>query len=132
MKAEIQQLLKEVSGELKTLQAQLEEAAKNQPPPQAGTSTDPDLYESPSPLDAAQGDALPIQLQADQAPTKSPRPSGGVGTPSNDVSKDGPSLKAEDAQLSDAPIDETPTNRQVVPPEYRDVFDRLNRTPATR
>ena len=127
LKAEIQQLLKEVSGELKELQAQLE-TAKDQSPPPAGTSTDPNLYESPAPLDPSKGDALPIQLQADQAPTKSPRPGGGVGTASKEVSKEGPSMKAEDAQLSDTPIDETPANRQVVPPEYRDVFDRLNRT----
>lgn len=124
MRADIQQLLKEVSGELKALQAQLA-AAESHAQPDAGTSADPQLYESPMKLDRATGNALPVQLQTDTAPTTTPRPGGGVGRPSGEVSGANPSVRPEEAQLSDEPREETPTARQPVPPEYRSVFDRL-------
>ncbi|MBI3083829.1 MAG: hypothetical protein HYY90_05650 [Candidatus Omnitrophica bacterium] len=124
MRADIQQLLKEVSGELKALQAKLA-AAEPHAQPDAGTSTDPQLYESPMKLDRATGNALPVQLQTDTAPTKTPRPGGGVGRPSGEVSDASPSVHPEEAQLSDEPREEAPTAHQPVPPEYRSVFDRL-------
>jgi hypothetical protein len=124
LKAEIQQLLREVSGELQELQQQLAAA-----PPQnvstPGTGTDPKLYESPMPLTPQTGAPLSIQLPADAIPTSAPRPGGGVGAASREVLREGPSARPEDAQLSDQPLEEPPSDRQVVPPEYRSVFDQL-------
>ena len=126
LKAQIQELLKEVSGELKQLQAQLS-SANDLPKPQAGTSTDPGLYESPMPMDQAKGGSLPIQLQTDAAPTKNQRPAGGVGQSSGDVAHAAVRTSIEEAQLSDEPREETPTARQPVPPEYRSVFEQLRK-----
>ena len=123
LKADIQQLLKEVSGELKQLQAQMD-ASQHQP--QIGTSSDPNLYDAPTPVDTTTGSALPIQLQTDQATTKTPRPGSGVGRPLGEVSAASPQAKAEAAQLSDQPLEETPVPREAVPPEYRPIFDRLH------
>ncbi len=126
LKAEIQELLKEVSGELKNLQAQLA-SATDQPKPEAGTGTDPNLYEAPMKLEEGGGDPLSIQLHTDAAQTKSQRPGSGVGEPSGEVSHDAPRTEAQDAQLSDQPLEEAPASRQPVPAEYRSVFDRLQR-----
>ena len=128
LKAEIQQLLKEVSGELKDLQAQM--ASKANQVPEAGTSSDPNLYESPMKLDRTTGDALPIQLKTDSAQIKGQRPGSGVGQPSGDVGSATPQTHAEAAQLADTPREETPTSRQPVPPEYRSIFDQLRRSSA--
>jgi hypothetical protein len=129
LKAEIQELLKEVSGELKQLQAQLA-TAKDKPPLDAGTSTDPKLYESPMTLDRKGGTVLPIQLQTDTTPIKAQRPGSGVGPPSGEVSGALPQMKAEEAELSDEPLEEPSAPRQMVPPEYRSVFDRLHPDPT--
>ena len=128
LRAEIHELLQEVSGELKQLQAQLAEA-HGDTAPDPGTSTDPDLYEAPTPLgpEAGDGSALPMSLGTDAAETRSTRPGGGVGEPSDVVSSDAPRAQAEDAQLSDTPLEERAAGRQVVPPEYREVFDRLQK-----
>ncbi|MBI3997084.1 MAG: DUF202 domain-containing protein [Candidatus Omnitrophica bacterium] len=123
LKADIQQLLKEVSGELKQLQTQMD-AAQHQP--QIGTGTDPNLYDAPTPVDVTTGSSMPVQLQTDQATTKTPRPGSGVGRPSGEVSAATPQAKAEAAQLSDQPLEETPVPREAVPPEYRPIFDRLH------
>jgi len=125
LKAEIQELLKEVSGELKDLQAQLA-SATDQPKPEAGTGTDPNLYEAPMTLEDG-GDPLAIQLPSDTAPTEARRPGGGVGQPSGEVSGAAPQTQAQEAQLSEQPLEEAPASRQPVPEEYRDVFDRLQR-----
>lgn len=131
LRAQIQELLKEMSGELKQLQAQLA-AANNLPKPEAGTSTDPDLYESPTALDPATGGPLPIQLQTDATQTKGQRSAGGVGQPSSQAVSAAPQASAEDAELTDEPVEESSASRQPVPPEYRSVFDRLrNRDNAT-
>lgn len=124
--AEIQQLLKEVSGELKQLEAQLA-AAKEQPHPDAGSSTDPDLYEAPMAPEQPQGVALPIQLTTDTAETEQQRPGGGVGRPSDKATASTPQAQAEEAQLSEEPLEETSAARQPIPSEYREVFDRLHR-----
>lgn len=129
LKAEIQQLLKEVSGELQELQAQVAQAS-SQHQPAAGTGTDPQLFESPTVLDPAKGETLPIQLSTDEAPTASPRPGAGVGRPSDKASSASPQAVPEDAQLSETPTEEDAAARQVVPPEYRSVFDRLQQRPA--
>ncbi len=129
MKAEIQELLKQVSGELKELQAQLLLAAAQQnPAPQAGTATDPDLYEAPMGLDPVTGEPLPIHLQTDTFETKDTRPGSGVGTVSEMISSAAPKVRIEEAELAEVPLEERAVGRQVVPPEYRDVFDRLHRT----
>ena len=125
MKAEIQQLLKQVSGELKQLQAQLAERS-DVPHPEAGTGTDPNLYEAPMSPENSTGSAVPIQLRTDAAQIKTQRPSGGVGRPSAEASNATPQTQAEAAQLSEEPQEEAPTAKQPVPPEYRSVFDRLH------
>jgi hypothetical protein len=52
-----------------------------------------------------------------------------VGEAGEEAANEAPSMTPEDAELSDAPAEERSTDRQVVPPEYRDVFDRLNKSP---
>ncbi|MBI3330511.1 MAG: hypothetical protein HYZ96_00195 [Candidatus Omnitrophica bacterium] len=128
LRAEIQELLQEVSGELKQLQAQLAEA-QGDTAPSPGTSTDPELYEAPMPLspEAEGSSPVPMSLGTDTAETRSTRPGGGVGEPSDRVSSEAPGAQAEEVQLSDTPLDERAATRQVVPPEYREVFDRLHR-----
>ena len=124
-------MLKEVSGELKDLQAQLA-AAQDRVSPQAGTSTDPNLYEAPTSLDPRRGASVPMSLGTDAVPTSRVRSASGIGQPSGEVLRTGPQQRAEStAQLSDTPTTETPTARQVVPPEYREVFDRLHRQEPT-
>ena len=130
LKAEIQELLKEVSGELKQLQAQLA-VAHPETAPDAGTSTDPELYEAPMPIGPDAGAPLPMSLGTDTAETKTPRPGGGVGEPTDAVSSDAPSTPLEEAELSEAPLGERAVGRQVVPPEYRGVFERLHRDRTT-
>ena len=129
LKAEIQKLLKDVSGELKELQAQMA-AAQQQSASPPGASTDPDLYASPEAIDSRTGTALPIQLKTDTTPTASQRPGSGSGRPSGEVSGASPQTKAEDARLSDEPLQEPPASRQPVPPEYRSLFDRLSHPDA--
>ena len=126
LKEEIQQLLKEVSGQLQQIQAQLANA-KNQPHSEAGTGSDSNIYEAPMSLDHNPGAPVPIQLKTDTAETKVDRSGGGVGKPSGDVSSATPHTRAEEAQLSDQPLEESPTNRQAIPPEYRGVFDQLHK-----
>lgn len=123
-KAEIQQLLKEVSGEVKLLQAQLA-AANDQPHPEPGTSTDAELYGAAEALDRPTGSSLPVQLDTDAVETKDERPGGGVGQPAGEAVAATPQVQAEDAQLSEQPLEETPAARQTIPPEYRPVFERL-------
>ena len=128
MKGEIQRLLKEVSGELQQLQVQLASAQQRQPQPEAGTSSDPELFESPMPEDGSAGTKpVPFVVPTDTVATKTPRPSAGVGRPEGDVSRAGPRMGREDVSLSDQPAEETaPSARQPIPPEYRGVFDRLH------
>ena len=126
LKAEIQELLKEVSGELRQLQSQLA-AAKVETAPAPGTGTDSELYGASAPLEPSAENALPIQLQTDAASTQTKRPASGVGRASGEVLSDAPQTQAEQAQLSDVPLEEKATGYNVVPPEYRTVFDRLNR-----
>ena len=127
LQQDIQQLLKDVSGEIHTLQAQIA-AAKGQPPPTAGTTTDPELYGALEPLGQTGAGNIPIQLKTDTAETTSrARAGSGVGRPSGEVTAAAPSAIPEPAQLSDDPLEEPPGSRDTVPPEYRDVFDRLNR-----
>ena len=138
LRGEIEQLLKEVSGELKQLQAQLD-TAKSQAQPdagpahdggEAGTGTDPQLYDaspSPSTLDASGAPPLAIQLQTDAGTVKTSRPGSGVGSASKTAASASPQASAEPAQLSEIPLEESSSVRQPVPPEYVGVFDRLHR-----
>ena len=130
LKEEIQGLLKEVSGELKQLQERLASAPQDVRP-QAGTGTDPSLYEAPMSLDPrAGGPTLPMQLQTDTVETQQARPGGGAGQPSGTVARGKPQRLEEDAQLSEEPLEEHPTERQTVPPDYREIVDRLHRSPS--
>lgn len=127
LKADIQQLLKELSGELKQLQVQLEaEHRSNQPRPAPGTSTDPDLYGGTTSLENATGSPLPIQLDVDTQPTSTTRRGGGVGEPSGQIANATPQQTPEDATLAEHPTEEDATHRQPIPPEYRPVFERLS------
>ena len=126
LKAEIQQLLKDVSGELQQLQSQLA-ASQDHTPTTPGTGSDPQLYESSMPTDPVTGRPVPIQLKTDTNSAISKRQSSGVGNPSGEVSGEAPTVSPQDAQLSDKPLQESATARQMVPFEYRDVFGRLHR-----
>ena len=117
-------MLKEVSSELKQLQTHLEAAQAFQS--QAGTGTDPTLYEAPMPLDAHATGTLPISLTTDPLQTTAGRPGTGTGLPSTSASPTPPGMPAEDASLDAQPLAERPVSRQAIPPEYRDVFDRLH------
>lgn len=125
LKADIQKLLKELSGELKDLQQQLSAAEKEQAR-EAGTSTDPQLYGAPEALDPSTGSSMPIQLKTDTAETAAERPGGGgVGKPSGEISHDAPQAQSEAAQLAEESLENATVTRQRVPPEYQNVFDRL-------
>jgi hypothetical protein len=128
LREDIQTLLKQVSGELQQLQAQLA-AAQDAPPPQPGTSTDPQLYESamsPSERRGGVEGALPIQLSTDAAPTSARRRgSSSSAEPAADVASADPTAQPEAASLSEVPLDEPAAARQPVPLEYQDAFNRL-------
>ncbi|PIQ83843.1 MAG: hypothetical protein COV75_05125 [Candidatus Omnitrophica bacterium CG11_big_fil_rev_8_21_14_0_20_63_9] len=128
LKAEIQQLLKEVSGELKELKQELA-AAQGEPPPRPGTNTDPNLYDAPEQLDDLQGSSLPVQLQTDRAPASAKRPGAGTGKPGDEVLQAAPTSQREAAELSAQPTEETPMSRESIPPDYREVLDQLRNTP---
>ena len=122
MKADIQQLLKEVSGQLETLQHELANAQPGAP----GTSADPTLYDAASPLEPSAGGTVPVTLTTDEAASTRPRAGGGVGSRSPTASRTAPKSDEEDAKLTEAPREESGATRQPIPFEYRDVFDRLN------
>ena len=126
LKADIQRALKELSGELKTLQAQLEAQQVSAPVP--GTSTDPQLYGAASlepPLGATS--RLPLQLDVDTQATASARRGGGIGAPSGEIGAETPQQAPEEAQLAAQAAPESATHQHAIPPEYQPVFERLNR-----
>ncbi len=125
LKAEIQQLLKDLQGELQHLQAQVAAQQKELPNPMPGTSTDPQLYGTSEQLEHAKGAPLAIQLGMDAQPTSAARPGGGVGKPSGQVSGAAPQQQPKDAVLAEHPTEESATWRQRIPPEYQGVFERL-------
>jgi hypothetical protein len=131
LKAEIQQALKELSGELHTLQEQLEAQHVQAAPP--GTSTDPDLYGEAS-LEPPPGatNRLPLSLHVDAQDTQSPRKSGGVGSPTGQISAATPQQAVEDVQLAAEAALESATHQHPVPPEYQPVFERLKGSPDDR
>ncbi len=124
MRAEIQELLKEVSGELQQLQVQLA-ATQNNPQPAPGSGTDSKLYGGAEPLPSGSGSQVPIQLKTDRAPSKTPRSAGGTGRPSEEISGERPKAQAESAELSEQPLEEPAAVPQPIPPAYRSIFDRL-------
>lgn len=127
LKADIQQMLQELSTELKQLEAQLQEETRhNQPNPAPGTSTDPNLYEQASPLERTSGRALPIQLDVDQPATSSARKGGGIGRPSGQAANATPQQQPEEVALAEQTSEEAGGQRQAIPPEYRPVFERLS------
>jgi len=125
LKADIQQLLKEMSQELQQLQEQLVEH-KDLPNPTPGTATDPQLYEDAASLEKAAGAQLPIQLEVDQEPSASKRRAGGVGEPSDQVADASPQQTPEDVTLGEQAAEEQAVSRHPIPPEYRPVFERLS------
>ena len=120
-----------MSGELETLQGQLSEL-KNQPSPAPGSGTDAKLFGSPESFDHARGGVTPIQLQTDGADVAAHRPGGGTGQPSGTAEAAAPTATPEAATLSEQPLEERSASRDVVPPEYRDVWDRLHRARTTQ
>ncbi len=131
LKVEIQQLLKQLSEELQSLQAHVTEQRLERPHPAPGTSTDPKLYDDAdvSPQADASQRRLPIQMTVDQQMAASRRPAGGVGEPSDDVAAQTPQQLEEEAQLSTQAADAEAVKRHAIPPEYQPVFDRLSSQP---
>ena len=107
------------------MQQQLAARTTDQPHPQAGIGTDPDLYGDDTDMEPGTGPELPIQLKTDEARTSSRREGGGTGRPSGEVASAGPEALPESAVLSDEPLEETSVDRRAAPPEYQPVFDRL-------
>lgn len=130
LKADIQQLLKELSSELKNMQAEMEATQSNskEPSPLAGGATDPNLYEQSAKLDPASGSRLPIQLEVDTTPTTSPRRGSGTGQASKEASDALPQQEPESASLSDVRTTEQGQARHAIPPDYQPVFERLSPT----
>lgn len=131
LKADIQQLLKELSSELKQMQADMDAKqpnAKEEPSPLAGGSTDPELYDKPAALDKASGSRLPIQLEVDTQPTASPRKGSGTSDASKHAAESLPQQEPESASLSDVRTTEQGQARHAIPPDYEPVFERLSPT----
>lgn len=128
LKADIQQTLQQLSAELKQIQEELQQQRADQPTPAPGTSTDPELFEDASKLDAAAGGPLPIQLEVDTQPASKTRRGSGVGSPSAEA-EDAPfQVQPESAQLAESGAEAAAGRRQAIPPEYRPVFEQLSRT----
>ncbi len=124
LRADIQQALKELSGELKTLQAQLE--AQHVAAPAPGTSTDPELYGAAS-LEPPPGatSRLPLPLEMDTHATAAVRQGGGLGAPSRDIGTQTPRQAREATQLAAEAAPESATHQHAIPPEYQPVFEQL-------
>ena len=131
LRGDIQQLLKDMSAELKALQAQLsvEQQKQLQQPSSPGTATDPNLYGDASPLEPAHGSQVPIQLNTDTQATSSARRGGGVGQSSGRASDASPQQRAENVGLAEQGAPEQGLQRQSIPPEYRPVFEKLSQEP---
>lgn len=130
LRADIQELLQELSGELQNLQMELA-SARTDTRPTIGNQTDPELYGSQGFEPITPKDFVPIQLETDASPTERTRPGGGVGEASGEISAQGPRATLEAAALSQTPIAERAGSRQPIPPEYRGVFERLQTPRAT-
>lgn len=128
LKGDIQQLLKELSGELQTLQAQAAQTPSDQPHALPGTATDPKLYDDTAePLASnAGGRPLAIALKADAQSTSKTRPGGGTAPPSGEVSGASPQQSEEAVALAEPSADASAVHRQAIPPEYQPVFERLS------
>ena len=125
LKGQIQQLLKQMSGELKQLQSDLANQRNNQANPLPGTGTDAELYGGATPLDPAHGSQLPIQLDVDAQATSRSRRGTGTGDPSGRVSDATPQMAPEHATLATQAEAEEGVRRQTIPPEYKPVFEHL-------
>lgn len=124
MKADIQELLQELSGELQQMETQL--ARADNPNPAPGTAPGGELLGGAEPLPEAGKHQVPIQLKTDDAPSTSPRTGGGVGEASGRIDRDAPKAEREETALSDAPsAEDAAAARQPIPPEYRGAFERL-------
>lgn len=131
LKGDIQQLLKQLSEELQSLQAHIDEQRVERPHPAPGTSTDPQLYDDAdvsAHADPSQR-RLPIQMAVDQQAVAARRPAGGVGKPSDDIATQTPQQLEEEAQLASQATDAKAVTRDAIPPEYQPVFDRLSSQP---
>jgi len=126
LKADIQQLLKELSQEIESLQQEVAKQQQGQPNPLPGTSTDPELYEAPSSLEPGAGRHIPIQLKTDAKPSASTRPGSGVGKPSGRIASASPAQHPEEAELSEEAEEAGGVSRQPIPPEYRSIFEQLS------
>lgn len=131
LKGDIQQLLKQLSEELQSLQARVDDQRLERSHPTAGTSTDPQLYDDVdlSPQADASRRKLPVQLQVDQQPVATRRPGGGVGDASDEVADESPQQLEENAKLSQEAVEAEAIKRRAIPPEYQPVFDRLSSQP---
>ena len=128
LKANIQQMLQELSTELEQMQKEFQHQRADQPNPAPGTSTDPELFEDASKLEPATGGPLPIQLGVDAQSTSRTRRGGGSGAPSTEAVDAPFQVQAESAELAESGAEAAAGQRQAIPPEYRPVFERLSRT----
>jgi hypothetical protein len=126
LKADIQRLLKELSQEIQSLQAQVAAQHKDLPNPLPGTTTDPQLYEGASSVEQATGPPLLLQLDVDQQPISTTRPGTGVAKPSGQVAQATPQQSPQDVALAEQATEEQAVSRQPIPPEYKPVFERLS------
>src|SRR3989338_5373141 len=108
MKAQIQELLQEMSGELEQLQSDL--ASKEQGP-QAGTGTDPELFGPPELPETEGRRTAPIGLRTDEAQTSRQRRGAGGSGPPGQVDERLPELQPEDAQLSSTSAEAAPVDQ---------------------
>ena len=128
LKADIQQLLKEMSGQLKQLRAEVEAQQRSDTPnPLPGTGTAPQLYGDATAIEKTNGRQFPLQLDVDTQPASTTRRGSGVAAPSGQISDATPQQQAEEAALADRQAEEQGVSRQPIPPEYRPVFERLGR-----
>lgn len=125
MKAEIKELLKELSDEMESFQKQLAKAPETAHP-EAGTSSDPDLYERAMEIERKiQARTLPMTLATDDKESGSKRRASGVGESSEDVLDAAPQMSRENSRLSEESAPVQALERQPIPPVYQGVFDNL-------
>lgn len=127
MRAEIKELLKELSAEMEAFHKQLAEAPEAAYP-EAGTSTDPDLYERAMEIERKiQAQALPMTLATDDKESGSMRKASGIGESSEEVSDAAPQMSRDNARLSGESAPVQAVERQPIPPVYQGVFENLEK-----
>jgi hypothetical protein len=125
LKQDIKQLLQELSGEVKDLQAQLTDRQQEVQAP--GTSGGGELYGEREPSEAPEATKRrPVQLEVDTEGEAVKRPGSGLAEQAGEAGEAAPQLAPEDATLAPSRPQDTVGTTQRIPPEYRPVFERLS------